>query len=180
MEEISIASSLVSLVLAILAIWLSVVFYRMSNESSNKIHEASKDVGASVTRLEKLFDRLYSDTFNMMKDTVTDMRHQLWPDRKDQSGITQEVEKKADEKIQQIRDEVDREIATLTQRVGGTNERIADLRIELQSLVDGAIAKTRHVESEAEEETLRKVLFDKYVELAGSGKVVTADPSWQR
>ena len=70
MEQVSIGASIVSVVLAIVAIWLSVTFYRLSNDASGEIKSASKDIGASVSRLEKVFDNLYSDTFTMMKDTV--------------------------------------------------------------------------------------------------------------
>lgn len=69
-DIISFIASIASLILAVGAIWLSVVFFRMSDAASKATTEAAKDIAASVERLEKLFDKLYSDTFSMMRDTV--------------------------------------------------------------------------------------------------------------
>ena len=77
-ELFSLAATIASLVLAIGAIWLSIVFYKMSESASKATNEAAKGISASVERLEKLFDKMYSDTFSMMKDTVADMRNHIW------------------------------------------------------------------------------------------------------
>ncbi len=103
-DIISFIASIASLILAIGAIWLSVVFYRMSSEASKSTTEAAKGIAASVERLEKLFDKLYSDTFSMMKDTVTDMRKHIWPvDDNEQEKVVEEAEKKTDERIGEVR-----------------------------------------------------------------------------
>lgn len=77
-EIISFIASIASLILALGAIWLSIVFFKMSSEASKATTEAAKGIEASVKRLENLFDKLYSDTFSMMKDTVSDMRKHIW------------------------------------------------------------------------------------------------------
>ena len=77
-EIIAFVASIASLILAVGAIWLSIVFFRMSNDASKATTEAAKGIDASVKRLENLFDKLYSDTFTMMKDTVSDMRKHIW------------------------------------------------------------------------------------------------------
>lgn len=77
-ELVGFIASIASLILAIGAIWLSIVFFKMSNEASKATTEAAKGIDASVKRLENLFDKLYSDTFTMMKDTVSDMRKHIW------------------------------------------------------------------------------------------------------
>ena len=63
-DLISLAASIASLTLAVIAIWLSVSFYRMSSRAAQSTTEAAKDVAVSVERLEKLFDKLYSDSFS--------------------------------------------------------------------------------------------------------------------
>jgi hypothetical protein len=156
METASIVSSLVSLVLGIYAIWLSIMFYRMSTDSSSKIQESAKDLGASVNRLEKLFDRLYADTFSMMRDTVSDMRKHIWPDNpQEEQEAIKEVQRRADEKAAEIQDELTRQVSALTEKVGGTDARIKQLRDELVPVMGRAINRSRHAESEAREETLR-------------------------
>lgn len=71
----SIISIIVSIVLGVLAIWLSITFYRMSTQQSERIGESAKIINSGVERLEKLFDKLYTDTFSMTKETVEAMRH---------------------------------------------------------------------------------------------------------
>jgi len=63
-DLISLAASIASLTLAVIAIWLSISFYRQSSRASQATAEAARDVSASAERLEKLFDKLYSDTFS--------------------------------------------------------------------------------------------------------------------
>jgi uncharacterized protein (DUF342 family) len=159
METASIVSSIVSLVLGVYAIWLSITFYRMSTGSSNEIKESAKDLASSVTRLEKLFDRLYADTFSMMRDTVSDMRKHLWPESKEEQDAVTEVERRADEKAAQIQEELEKQVSALTQKLGGTDARVRQLRDELMPMVEDAISRSRHVESEAREETLRDRLL---------------------
>lgn len=69
-ETTSLLASLASLVLAVVAIWLSIVFFKLSSRASEATTEAAKGIASSVERLEKLFDKLYSDTCSMMRDTV--------------------------------------------------------------------------------------------------------------
>lgn len=76
LESISLISSIASLVISLLAIWLSIKFYQMSTASSKEIKESSSNVNNNVEKLEKMFDTMYRDTFSMVKDTVTHMRRQ--------------------------------------------------------------------------------------------------------
>jgi hypothetical protein len=101
-DIISFVASVASLILAVGAIWLSVVFYRMSIAASTATTQAAVGIASSVERLEKIFDKLYSDTFSMMRDTVSDMRKHIWPvpveENAEQERVIEEAEKKADEK----------------------------------------------------------------------------------
>lgn len=90
-DVIAFIASIASLILAITAIWLSVVFFRMSDAASKATSEAAKDIAASVDRLENLFDKLYSDTFSMMRDTVTDMRKHIWNNPNANNGEKDEI-----------------------------------------------------------------------------------------
>lgn len=78
METSSFVAAIVSIILGVYAIWLSIVFYRMSVAASAKLDKASSDVADNVRRLETLFDRMYSDTFSLVRDTYADMRREMW------------------------------------------------------------------------------------------------------
>jgi exonuclease VII large subunit len=156
-DVISFIASIASLILAVGAIWLSVVFYRMSSEASKATTEAAKGIAASVERLEKLFDKLYSDTFSMMRDTVSDMRKHIWPaDDKEQETAAEEVEKKADEKITELKSVMEKQVGEMLNRQRLADEKTSALRNEMRHLLDRAILSSREAELEAREETARE------------------------
>jgi exonuclease VII large subunit len=156
-DLISFIASIASLILAVGAIWLSVVFYRMSDAASKSTTEAAKDIAASVERLEKLFDKLYSDTFSMMRDTVTDMRRHMWPtDDAEPDKTVEEAEKKADEKISDLKRVFENQISQMLQKQKITDDKFSAVRDEMRHLIDRAITGSRQAESEAREETIRE------------------------
>ena len=174
MEAFSIAGAVVSVVLGAFAIWLSIVFYRMSVESSNRIQESSKDLSSSVDKLEKLFEHLYSDTFSMMRDTYSDMRRHVWPEAISQeSEIVAQIEARADEKIVDIRKELMNQIEGLAAQAGGTDTKANELREELTPLIENAISRSRNAETEAREETLHDVLIGRMKSAGPSGIIAS-------
>jgi hypothetical protein len=94
-EITSLIASVASLILAIVAIWLSITFYKMSSTAARATEDAAKGISASVERLEKIFDKLYSDTFSVMRETVTDMRKHILdaPTVKNQIQLAKNVER---------------------------------------------------------------------------------------
>ena len=143
-EVVSLVASTASIVLAILAIWLSIVFFRLSSELSENAKEATKGIGTSVDKVEKLFDKLYADTFSMMRDTVSDMRKHIWPNEaNDPENLSEEAAKKADEKVELFKSDIVGEISTLLHRQQITDEKIGSLSIEMGGLVDRVVEKSR-------------------------------------
>lgn len=163
-ELLAFVASISSLILAIGAIWLSIVFFKMSNEASQSTTEAAKGIDASVQRLENLFDKLYSDTFSMMKDTVSDMRKHIWngDDNNDnveednKNTILEEADKKAEEKIQEIKSAFDKQLNDILHKQKIADGKVSDIGSELEGLLENAIQTSRMVESEAREETVRQ------------------------
>lgn len=175
MEAFSIASAVVSVILGAYAIWLSIVFYRMSIQSSNQIQGSAKDLSSSVSKLEKLFEHLYSDTFSMMRDTYSDMRRHVWPEAaKQEPEIASQIEARADLKIDAIHAELMERIETIAARVGGAEMKADELRSDLLQLTDDAISRSRNAEVEAQEETLRDVLLNQ-VKSAGTEGIRAVD-----
>ncbi len=175
-EVASFAAAIASLVLAIVAIVLSIVFYKMSSELSESAKEAAKDIGASVEKLEKLFDRLYADTFSMMKDTVSDMRKHAWGEATSEApNVLEEAEKKAEEKIETLRKRVDAQVAEVLASQTTTDGRIGQIRSDLKQLVNRAIDDSRNVEHEAREETLRGHIIERINNIREIKKKVLAE-----
>ena len=152
METAALVSSIVSIIIGGFAIWLSVTFYKMSNKISEDTKGAAKGISSSVNRLESLFDSLYSDTFSMMKETVTDMRKHIWPVKEQSAEEQKQIEEKANAKINELKKQISDELSGMMERVGDTDSKIDDVEKNLEKLVDRAIQQTRKVESEAQEE----------------------------
>ncbi len=156
METAALVSSILSIILSIIiggfAIWLSVTFYKMSNKISEDTKDAAKGISDSVRRLESVFDKLYSDTFSMMKDTVTDMRKHIWPVKEQSAEEQKKIEEEANAKIGELQNAYFHEIKNILTRIGDTDSKIDDVEKNLKELVEGAIQGVRKVESEAQEE----------------------------
>lgn len=144
-EVISFIASIASLILAVGAIWLSIVFFRMSNDAAKDTTAAAKEIQSSVERLENLFDKLYTDTFSMMKETVTDMRHHIW--KKPITGSTDDdsnQEAKLDELKNNIKSEL---IAIMDEKIskdglnGASDEKIKELEESINKVLDTQFKK---------------------------------------
>jgi hypothetical protein len=157
---VGLVSSIASFIVAVGAIWLAIVFYRLSTDASKCTHEAAKGIDASVARLEKLFDKLYTDTFSMMRDTVSDMRKHIWPpDTTEEDPAMAAAERKADEKIATLQASIKRELSSILQRQSLTDEKIVKFKDEFSHLINNAIESSRQVESQAREEALRDTIL---------------------
>lgn len=161
METAAIIASVVSVIIGVFAIWLSVTFYKMSTQISESIKEAAKNISSGVERLEKLFDRLYSDTFGIMKETVSDMRKHIWPEeKKTEINFAEETEKKAEEKIKKLKEEIQEELQNSLHRQKLTDEKINLLSGEMSKLLDKTIISSRNVYKEAKIEALEDYILD--------------------
>ena len=78
-------AALTSILLAIFAVILSIIFYRWSNKANKEIVTVAQAIDNNTKKIENLFDRLYSDTFGIMKSNVEAMQKQLY-DYKFSSG----------------------------------------------------------------------------------------------
>ena len=154
---IAVVASFVSVAVGVLAIWLATMFYRMSSQFSESAREADRRITTSVERLEKLFDSLYSDTFSMMRDTVSDMRKHIWPaEQTDTYDIEAEIEKKSESKMKELMGRTDLELSELLQRQTQTDSRLESLSGAIQQLISKAVKESRAVDEEARRETLRE------------------------
>lgn len=174
-EIVSFSTTIASLVLAIVAIVLSIVFYRMTSELSESTKEAAKGIEASVEKLEKLFDRLYNDTFSMMKDTVMDMRKHAWGEEvAEEPNVLAEVERKADLKIEALREKVEDQLTSILEGQQLTDGRVDSVTRELRDLVDQAINDSRSVEHQVREEAIRSNIISSIETITKEKGIATA------
>lgn len=95
MDIISIIVNISSIVLAIVSIGLSLYFFGVSYKANKETSNLSGDIKNSTNNLEKLFDRLYSDTFNMLKNQSDAMQKHIFKS----VGVTNESNPKQDDEL---------------------------------------------------------------------------------
>lgn len=138
-EIIGLVASIVSLIIGGFAIWLSVTFYKMSNKNAKDLEQASANIDSTVNRLEVLFDKLYSDTFSMMKDTVTDMRNHVWKTSSlDSNGSKTELE----ENFEELKAELNSKIEELISNQGAATDKVDSFANQIESLISETIDKS--------------------------------------
>ena len=181
-ELLALVASISSLILAIGAIWLSIVFFNMSNKASQATTKASEGIDASIQRLENLFDKLYSDTFSMMKDTVSDMRKHIWSGDDDNGNqeenrntLLEEVDRRAEEKLQEIKSDFEDQLSTILHEQKVADGKVSDMSDDLKKLLENVIQTSSLVESEAREETVRSHIEKELQMLRRRKKVVVAN-----
>ncbi|WP_328533684.1 hypothetical protein OG836_01455 [Micromonospora zamorensis] len=162
-DVLNLFSAAVSTVLAIVALWLSIVFYRLSSGEAQRSQRSAEEITASVKRLEALFGTMYSDTFTMMKDTVTDMRAHVWRAQIPASSVepAEGQEVRPVERLDAVREEILKEIGTISHRIGVTESQLGTLRSEIAPTVDRALTNSKISGAwEADTIKLRQVLVN--------------------
>lgn len=132
---IGLIASIASLVLAVVAIWLAVVFYRLSRDESEASAQNAQEISTSISRLEKVFDSLYSDTFSIMKDTVTDMRHHIWRREDVSSEVSAEVAD-GDKEVSANGEPILKRLEEFSAQLGIADDKIEALRRMLTPVVE--------------------------------------------
>lgn len=139
LEVVSLISGIASIILAVLAIALSIVFFRMASSENKDVKKSADGIDASVTRLEKLFDSLYRDTFSIVQDTVRDMREHIYHrvDVEEPGGDAESDE------VDPLVDGIAHRLDELLDRAAKTDARIEDLRSEIKPAVERSVTEVR-------------------------------------
>ena len=78
MDYISLATGIASIVLAIVSIVFSVLFYRWSDKSNREISEMTQKMDQKTEYLGKLFDKMFSSTFDLVRNQSEAMQHHIF------------------------------------------------------------------------------------------------------
>lgn len=158
-DVINLFSAAFSIVLAAVALFLSLYFYRRSVEQARLAETSASQIAASVDRLEKLFSSLYADTFSMMRDTVSDMRAHIWSrgetDSVDTNSVLAQAELAATSRIEEARRDLMSQISLSAQQSGVAENTLGDILTELTPAIDKALGES----SEAGAERTAKMAF---------------------
>lgn len=145
-DLINFFSAAISTVLALVALWLSLYFFRQSSQQAQQARKSAEEIAATVSKLEKLFDTLYSDTFSMMRETVTDMRAHIWRRAADAESDPEEIlaraEATANARIEEARLELLRRITAMAADAGVRETEIGGMLREIQPAVTKALEES--------------------------------------
>jgi hypothetical protein len=140
-DVLSLATGVMSVALAVFAVWLSLYFFRQSGVQARLAKESADEVARTVERLEKLWAAMYGESVAMMRDTVSDMREHVW--RREDLALEAEIRTRAEEiaraKINDARSELLAQISSSVRGAGVEQEHISGLLEELQPAVSKAL-----------------------------------------
>jgi hypothetical protein len=152
-DAVGLATSIMSLVLGVAAIWLALMLYRRSQSSQDRLEDASKEIRTSTANLESLYDRLYTGLFDMTRDTVADLRRYFLKPREGSEEVA--APSQSETPKEQLVTELLDEFRPRT-HVDGGGLRADDLA----PLVATAIDRTRKADAAMRRESIRRFLAD--------------------
>ena len=97
-ESISFTVAIASIILAIISLIFSIMFYAWSDRSNKQTFELSKGIENNTKKIENLFDRFYSDTFGLMKSNYEAMQSSIF-DKPISSGDSSQTDEEQVESI---------------------------------------------------------------------------------
>ncbi|HBB93935.1 MAG TPA: hypothetical protein DC054_00970 [Blastocatellia bacterium] len=167
-SAVSLVASVASLVLAAVAILLSYMFFRLSAESSNGIQASTHAIDNSVTQLDRLFELLHTETFQIVRGTISAYEKRFLAD----PAIVEESEQlavtKTNEKIEQFKADMRTELETAVAKFGKTEAQLSPVRQQLEKVLDMAIDGSLNADREAREENIKDHLLSYLNELSSS------------
>jgi hypothetical protein len=166
LEIVSIASALVSVILALVAIALSAFFYKMSMQSSEALKKASDNIDNAVNRLDILFNKLYSDTFGIVKDTMTDMREHIMNPDGDGGKIKEQIEAEVQAKVDPLKEAIVKQMEI--QDIRG-KDSIKQINRRLSELVSASMTAVKEVK----DENLEEMIFEFILKFVSEGNYPT-------
>lgn len=150
-EYFSLAAAIASIILAMIAIPLSILFYRMSSEQAERIKEIVTKVEGSVGHLGFISGKIYDDAFKLISDSHGKLQENLISQKVVSSEMTeQKIQEHVDEKIREILEEKGEglEEAAKTGGIGG--EELKAFKLTVTDLLRESAESVRHAEREAE------------------------------
>lgn len=173
--------SLTSVVLACVAIFLSLGFFWISYKISRSTEKAADGIKVSIDKVEQIYDRLIERFFSLTGETMADYRKHAWTGKVSEEDFSELVEKKADEKFEEIRKETTEKIKVEVSKISGkTDSQIKGLQNSIDKLLNDATIELRHVEKDTELEVLKdKILIAMWGFLDKDTQIVQNFALWE-
>ena len=169
-------AALASILLALVAIALTIAFFVLSSKLYNSTGKALIKIDESINKLEKLTDAFYGKFFDIHRETIGKMAEHAWGDVKpEREDVSEEVRKLVDEKVDGLITRYDSKITEVLDKQQITRVKVEAIRKEKRNVVTHAVRDTRKVEKESKEKVLKGLIFE---QLSGLGPLGFVDAEW--
>ena len=150
---ISLAATIASLVLSIVAIGLSITFFILSTKLADKSLKAAEGINLTVEQIEKLFDKFYSDTFSLTRDIVMSS---ISPQKqKEAEVLIRESESKTEAKIDELKASTQKDMSRIFKENQISNQTLIEA---MNKLMEKAINTSSRAEKEVKGETYKTTI----------------------
>lgn len=147
---VGVIAGAVSVILAIVAIWLSFALYKLSQKSSQTVLDATTRIESATGELTTLFDRMYSEVWGVARRSYEDMSSALYS----RTGTESDV---GEERLSRFREELSAAIDDVATRVGTTSEEIRRLQQQFTpALTEKLIDETTHLATDVAAHAIRE------------------------
>lgn len=168
-------ASIASLILAVVAIVLAILFYRMSTVQAANIQDAANQISEGVKVLKELFGSLHTETFALLRENITDIRQRaLSIGVSDPSAMDAAIEAKSEEKAAAIRERLSAEITQMVQAASEqrpTTDMTQSITAQADAIISRAIAEAREADRAARTEGLRLQLIESVFGVSNNSRV---------
>lgn len=156
-----------------IAILLSVWFFRMSEGSARRLDDSAHKIETAVAGLDRLLGSLYSDTFSLLRDTMGDFRAHAWPQEAEAelSDVKADLDSRVAEKISLLREDIEERIGQLSESMHAGSTTPGGIETQVAQIVDVAVSRGSTVFSEARSETIRDVVLESFKALDDDGAI---------
>lgn len=177
-ETAALVASIVSVILAGVAIWLSFQFYRLTTQQSEKVEAAAAGIQSSVVKLDEVFQLLYRDAFAEVKANAEWHRNnQPVGSNVDAAEMEQRIQAKADEAAAEVSGKLAEQLADMLEKQKGQTSDLQQLEGRIGSMAKEAIESIRAADASARSHGAEKRLMDAIAEYSKppNGKMVTLE-----
>jgi hypothetical protein len=157
MEMVTIIASAVAIVVCIFVIWLSLTFYKMSSRMMENVIDASKNLQASINRLETMVNRLYTAPLSTPKESPSETRKPPWPEAVPQEDfVREEIEKRVDKKVEDLKRALERGRSGVSEKLMVQETRIDSVKKEVPRVAERAVTEPKKDEAEGVKGSIRE------------------------
>lgn len=171
LSDFELFATISSLILSILAIWLSLVFYKLSSESSREATKALEKIETGIDKMQTLFDKFYSGNLALLTDTYTDLRSHIF-----NAPFEKSIRKSADVEAQQAIGDLEKVLEQEVQEVLASQDipiSVSEsISIGMKSIVKEGIIGTKLAQEKAYNTTVVDAVRKVIGELSLSNQIV--------